>query len=150
MEEVLETFQPLAHRLENVGTVNGADCINDSIATSPEASIAAIQAFAGKRIFLIAGGSDKGLDYSVWGNFVREKVHKVFLIGAIQEKMANAIGSAENIFLANSLEEAVTQAKSELEPADILLLSPATASYDSFSDFRERGEKFKNLIREFE
>jgi UDP-N-acetylmuramoylalanine--D-glutamate ligase len=146
VESVLKNFKGLPHRLEPVGSINGVDYFNDSIATTPDPSIAALHSFE-QPIFLIAGGSDKGANFTEWGRACQlaPNLKKVLLIGLTAPKLAEALpeGLYENC---DTLEVAVSYAKTHAKPGDCILLSPACASFDQFENYKARGEAFKKLL----
>ncbi len=147
--EVAKTFVGVAHRLEWVRTVNQVAYVNDSIATAPDRTFAALAAIKG-RMVLIAGGYDKHLDYSEFGLRVAESnVHTVVLMGQTAEKIAVALrlgGAQCEVVPVDSLEAAVEAARSRAYPGETVLLSPASASYDMFSSFEERGLRFREIV----
>lgn len=141
-------FRGAPHRLEWVRTVNGADWYNDSIATSPQRSIAALKAFD-KPLVLMLGGRDKDLP---WGELVKEsqqRARKVVLFGEVADQLKTLFNKAgvDSVQVGN-LSEAVTAAASAAQPGGVVLLSPGAASYDQFKDFEARGEQFSQLVKE--
>jgi UDP-N-acetylmuramoyl-L-alanine---L-glutamate ligase len=150
IQKGISSFVPLEHRLEFVGTFGKIDFYNDSIATIPEASIAAIKAI-GNVDTVILGGYDRGIDYSDFIEFlISSDVKKLIFMGAAGQRMMDIIKSktsnAKELFFAPDLREAVDIAKKQTAPEKACLLSPAAASYDMFSNFAERGKAFKNLV----
>ena len=154
----IKEFIGVEHRLEFVKELNGVKYYNDSIGTSPASTIAGLNAFD-ENIVLLAGGSDKGLDYTEIGETIAKKVRVLLLTGPTSEKIKNAVLSAlaiENsntqpeirIIPCKNLEEAVQRANKEAKTGEIVLLSPASASFDAFKNFMERGEKFKQFVNE--
>ena len=165
--EAVKQFTGVEHRLEFVRELDGVKYYNDSIGTSPASTIAGLNAFD-ENIVLIAGGSDKGLDYTEIGKAIAQKVGTLVLTGPTAEKIEAAINQAinfekhfgdggENVSTQNvtkikeiihcqNLQEAVKTAKQKAKPGDIVLLSPASASFDAFKNFMERGEKFKEFV----
>ncbi len=147
MARVLTSFSGVEHRIEPVATINGVPYYNDSKATNPESSIKALEAFSG-HIILIAGGRDKNTDLSEFMRLVRERVEQLILIGEASDRFE---GSArdhgiQNIFRAPTLEAAVQKARAEAVPPQVVLLSPACASYDMFDNYEQRGRVFKDLV----
>ena len=142
--EVLATFEGVEHRLERCETRDGVTFYNDSIATSPERTMMALRALD-RPIVLIAGGSDKGLNYEEMGRLVSERTKQVVLIGETAEKIAKTIHGVpvEN---AEDLERAVQIAARASVEGDVVLLSPASASYDQFANFEDRGRQFKRFV----
>ncbi|MBL7159178.1 UDP-N-acetylmuramoyl-L-alanine--D-glutamate ligase [Candidatus Microgenomates bacterium] len=148
-------FKGLEHRLEFVREVEGVKYYNDSFSTTPETAIAAIKAFK-KPIILIAGGSEKGLDYTELGKeIVNSSVKTLILIGQIADKIEKAVRkNSKTPKLKNSklkiiknlktMKEIIKEARIEANPGDIIVLSPASASFDMFKNYKERGKQFKN------
>lgn len=145
--EACKEFMPIAHRIEFVRERCGIKFYNDSKATNPDAVIKAIDAMNGK-IILIAGGKDKGVDYGDMVVKIKSKVKCLILIGEAKKNIANRCRSLNynNIVFAETLEEAVDVANSYANVGDNVLLSPACSSYDMFSSYVERGNKFKEKV----
>ena len=150
--QAITEFNGVEHRLEFVRELDGVKYYNDSIGTSPASTIAGLNSFD-ENIILLAGGSDKGLDYTEIGKKISEKVGTLILTGPtapiIEKATLNAIaenGNSVNIIHCNDLEEAVKKAQKVAKTGDVVLLSPASASFDAFKNFMERGEKFKELV----
>ncbi len=153
MRDVVSTFTGVAHRLELVREANGVAYYNDSIATSPSRAVAGIRSFD-RPIHLIAGGYDKRLPFDEFARTVVERVKTLILIGeagpAIHRAVMEAGGGAKpKIISAGSLEEAVSLARESAVSGDVVLLSPACASYDMFPNFEVRGEQFRKWVRAF-
>ena len=148
IREQIKSFQPVEHRIEFVANVNGKSFYNDSKATNPEASFVAIKAFEGKKLTLIAGGRDKNTDLTEFcKDYINKYVNTVILIGEATQRFKENMeqNGFTNIILSNSLEEAVdTSLNLENE---VVLLSPACASYDMFNSYEHRGEVFKNYVK---
>ncbi len=149
---VLKTFQGVEHRIEFVRELGGVKYFNDSKATNTDSAIKALETFAG-HIVLIAGGDDKGTDLTDFLNLVNERVDYLILVGdAAARFKACALEKnfpAEKILEAGySMERAVALAKEISRPPQVVLLSPACASFDMYSDFEERGRDFKRIVRE--
>jgi len=148
----LPHFRPLPHRLELVGQINGVCWYNDSKATTPQAAIAALEAFD-QAIILIAGGYDKHLPFDEFGQKITEKAKVAILIGQTAPKIASAIRTTHHarrttqIKIAESLDEAVELANQLAVSGDIVLLSPACASYDMFENYEHRGREFARLAQ---
>jgi UDP-N-acetylmuramoylalanine--D-glutamate ligase len=143
----LRTFPGVAHRLELVATVAGVRFVNDSKATNVASTLVALQAFPGA-VHLIAGGRGKRQDFSPLTALVAERCKAVYLIGEAAGELAAMLEPADvPVDLAGDLRHAVADARSVAVPGDVVLLSPACASYDQFRDFEERGEKFRELVR---
>jgi UDP-N-acetylmuramoylalanine--D-glutamate ligase len=146
---VLKTFKPIEHRLEKVLTIDGVDYINDSKGTNPGATIKALRAFPGRPIVLIAGGKDKSADFSALSAEITGSVKSLILLGETKDKLAAAVKAEgfEKYIKVDTLAEAVTAASKRATEGDLVLLSPACASWDMFSDFESRGNIFKELVR---
>lgn len=148
MAAVLTTFTGVEHRIEPAATVDGVTYYNDSKATNPESSIKALEAFSG-HIILIAGGRDKNTDLGEFMRLVSRRVDHLILLGEAAERFAAAAAAAgvACIHRVADFPAAVTLAHSLARPPQIVLLSPACASYDMFNNYEERGRAFKDLIR---
>ena len=147
--ETIKNFKGVEHRLEFVRELNNVKWYNDSIGTSPASTIAGLNAF-NEDIILLAGGSDKGLDYKEVGEAIAKKVRTLILTGPtatkIEEATRNAVnGDKVEICFVENLEEAVKLANKKARKGDIVLLSPASASFDAFKNFEDRGNKFKEF-----
>ncbi len=145
--ETLRTFRGVVHRLEPVAEINGVEFINDSKGTNPDASIKALEAYD-KPIVLLAGGRNKGSDFTEFARKVKEKVRCLVILGECREEIRTAVLETgfTNILEADTFDQAVTTAATEAKPGEIVLLSPACASWDMFRDFEERGERFKEVV----
>ena len=149
--EAVKNFKGVEHRLEFVREIDGVKYYNDSIGTSPASTIAGLNAFD-ENIILLAGGSDKGLDYKEIGEVIAKKVGTLILTGPTAQKIEEATKQALSeeksikIIHTNNLEESVRVAKEKARSGDIVLLSPASASFDAFKNFEERGNYFKTLV----
>jgi UDP-N-acetylmuramoylalanine--D-glutamate ligase len=145
--EGLRTFAGVPHRLELIREIDGVRWVNDSKATNPEAAERALGAYPpGLRVIL--GGSLKGSSFAGLAGRARESgVARAYLIGEAADEIAEAL-AAQGVRFQNSrnLENAVADARAEAETGDVVLLSPACASYDQFRDFEERGERFRELV----
>ncbi len=146
IQKALKSFKPIEHRLEYVRTLDGTDYYNDSKATNPEASIVAINSFKDKRVVLIAGGRDKMTSLKEFIDVIKEKISKVILIGEATKRFRDELSQQGYINTVNSksLEEAIDIAS--LDKPDVVLLSPACASFDMFESYEKRGEAFKNYV----
>ncbi len=145
-------FKGVEHRLEFIREINGAKWYNDSIGTSPTRTIAGLSSFE-EPIVLIAGGYDKHLDYTPIAKPILEHVRSLVLLGATAEKIKKAVeeeqkkqGKVLDIHLCHTLQEAVAIAKSVSQKGDVVLFSPASASFDMFKNFAERGNCFKDIV----
>lgn len=143
--EAICDYQPLAHRLETIGVFHGVEFINDSKATNIDAMEKAIRTFT-RPVILVAGGKDKGFDFSAVTPLIRERVKACFLIGEMRETMLRAWGEATACTLAESMEEAVQGALAVAAPGDVCLFSPGCSSYDMFEDYEERGDVFRHAV----
>ena len=146
----IKEFTGVEHRLEFVREINNVKWYNDSIGTSPASTIAGLNSFD-ENIILIAGGSDKGLNYDEIGKVIADKVGSLVLCGPTSEKIEEATKKSLNgknieFYHAENLQEQVDIANKISKPGDIVLLSPASASFDAFKNFMERGEKFKEFV----
>ena len=140
----LSTLKPLAHRLEHIPSTDGLCWINDSKATNVEATMAGIAGAPSPQILLLGGEGKEGADYTALLPLIKERVHTVICFGAerdiIQEQLPAAISCV-------SLDEAISKARSIAQKGDNIVLSPACASFDAFSNFVERGLYFASLVR---
>jgi len=139
-------FKAVEHRIEYVATVRGVEYYNDSKATNVDATIKAIESFLAN-IHLILGGKDKGSDYSVLHDLLRQRVKRVYTIGAAAAKIESQIGGTTEIVPAGTLEKAVDLAAKAAQPGDIVLLAPACASFDQFENYQHRGRVFKDTVK---
>ena len=146
IKERLMSFKAIEHRLEYIRTIEDTDYYNDSKATNPEASIVAINSFENKRVVLIAGGRDKKTTLKDFIQVVKEKISKVILIGEATKRFRDELSQNGYINIVNSktLEEAIDIAS--LDKPDVVLLSPACASFDMFESYEKRGDAFKNYV----
>lgn len=152
--KVLTTFKGVEHREEFVRELNGVKWYNDSIGSSPTRTIAGLASFK-EKVILIAGGYDKHLDYTDMGKYILDHVKILILLGQTKEKIKQATlkeqkerdnGEVLPIFECSTLEEAVEIAYKNSVNGDIVFFSPASASFDMFKNFVERGRKFKDLV----
>ena len=146
VETVLKEFPGLEHRLEFVREKNGVAYINDSKGTNVGAVVKSVEGFT-RPVILIAGGLDKGSDFSPLYDLFRRKVKLLILIGKAADKMAKVLGTATETVLAKTLEDGVRLAAAKAVSGDVVLLSPACASFDMFKDFEDRGRQFKEAVR---
>ncbi|MEK6619591.1 MAG: hypothetical protein AABZ26_01295, partial [Chloroflexota bacterium] len=167
--DVLRSFEGLPHRLEAVGERDGVLWVNDSQGTTPYATIPALSAH-GRPPVVILGGVGKDADFTDLGREVVARARGAVLIGQAADEIAAAIEAARRASLptlrpragtsmeletgpivrhAKDLAEAVEQARTLAQPGDVVLLSPACASFDMFASYEERGERFRELVREF-
>ncbi|MBR5471272.1 MAG: UDP-N-acetylmuramoyl-L-alanine--D-glutamate ligase [Oscillibacter sp.] len=146
------TFGGVEHRIELVRTRNGVRWYNDSIASSPSRTIAGLRAFP-EKVILIAGGKDKGIPYDEIGPVINEHVKLLILCGATAGVIRAATEQAENfaalpILEAQDYHEAVAMADQAASEGDVVILSPASTSFDRFANFMERGRVFKQIVNE--
>ncbi len=150
------SFGGVEHRNEHVRTVNGVSFYNDSIGSSPSRTMATIRSF-GDRVILIAGGYDKHLSYDEMGEVLAERVKCLVLFGQTSDKIEAALkygvkksgrGTGIPVYRCTSMEEAVRTAYENAVPGDVVLLSPASASFDHYRNFEERGNHFKKIVLE--
>jgi len=140
----VRSFKAVEHRLEYVATIRGVEYYNDSKATNVDATIKALESFP-SGVHLILGGKDKGSDYSVLNGLLRERVKRVYTIGAAAQKIESQI--AGEVVASGTLENAVKQASASAGSGDVVLLAPACASFDQFQNYEHRGRVFKELVR---
>ena len=147
IRDVLMTFQGVAHRLEPVRMHNGVQYVNDSKGTNPDSTIKAIEAY-GNPIVLILGGLNKGSDFAPLASLVKEKVKQVVVLGEAKDVIINALDEAGfgAYTKVETFEEAVLTAAGLAESGDVVLLSPACASWDMFKSYEERGDLFKQIV----
>jgi UDP-N-acetylmuramoylalanine--D-glutamate ligase len=153
MTETARSFQGIPHRLEFIRRVRGADWYNDSIATTPDRALAAVRAFKGPKV-LLAGGQDKDLP---WENFAQEVIRRVdhlILFGQAAQKIQRHIkdavkdGLKPTMVICESLADAVQAAAKVAEEGDVVVLSPGGTSFDEFTNYEVRGERFRALVEE--
>ena len=149
IREAIQEFKAVEHRLEYVGTIKGVEYFNDSKATNVDATIKALASFP-KNIHLILGGKDKGSDYTVLNDLLRERVKRVYTIGAAAEKIESHIKGAAEIVHAETLDNAIRRAAAVAQPGDIVLLAPGCASFDQFQSYNHRGRVFKEVVHSLE
>jgi UDP-N-acetylmuramoylalanine--D-glutamate ligase len=147
---VLRSFRAIEHRLEHVAAIGGVDYINDSKGTNPGATVKALQSFPGRKKILIAGGKDKGGDFSELAVLIKNEVRLLLLIGETKDQLSKDVAAAgfTDYRTFQTMEEAVIDASKAAEPGDLVLLSPACASWDMFTDYEARGNLFKQLVRD--
>ena len=149
VESVVETlmeFPGLEHRLEFVREIIGVEYINDSKGTNVGAVVKSLESFS-RPLILIAGGRDKEGDFSALRPYVKGRVKALVLIGEAREKISKALGDLTETRFSESLEEAVAISRQIAAKGDVILLSPACASFDMFRDFEDRGAQFKKIVR---
>src|SRR5688500_19185575 len=148
IREAVQTFENLEHRMEPVATVRGVEFVNDSKATNVNSTWYALESMT-KPTILILGGVDKGNDYSLIMDMVKEKVKAIICLGVDNRKIHEAFGNiVSTIANTSSTPEAVHAAFLFAEKGDVVLLSPACASFDLFKNYEDRGNQFKHAVRE--
>ena len=148
IKEVARNFSGVEHRIELFREFNGIKFYNDSIASSPTRTLAALNSFS-QKLIMISGGYDKKIPFDTIGKPVQEKVKELVLVGATAEKIKTAVenaGSDTHITVCRSFEEAVQTAYGYAKEGDIVILSPMCASFDLFDNFMQRGNRFKELV----
>jgi len=153
IRSVCEEFEGVEHRLQWLGEKNGVGFVNDSTSTTPVAGLAALDSLEGKRILLIAGGADKKLDLQPFAEAAAARTHKIALLRGdatpvLQEIIASANGGNKIVGTFDDLRSAVHRLFEEAAPGDVLLLSPACASFGMFRNEFHRGECFMEIVRE--
>ena len=148
--KAIKEFSGVEHRLEFVREINGVKWYNDSVSSSPTRTIAGLNSYD-EKIVLIAGGYDKNLDYSPIARPILDKVSKLILFGSTADKIYDAVMNAKKdenieIYREKSLEDVVSRAYSVAKDGEIVLFSPASASFDMFKNFADRGMQFKDLV----
>lgn len=146
IREAVQTFENLEHRMEPVATVRGVEFINDSKATNVNSTWYALESMS-KPTVLILGGVDKGNDYALLADLVQEKVKAIVCMGIDNKKIHEAFGEAVRVVDTDSAEDAVQASYSLATPGDVVLLSPACASFDLFKNYEDRGTQFKEAVR---
>lgn len=154
IRETAVEFKGVPHRIEFVREYNGVKYYNDSIASSPARTTAGLESFGETKVILIAGGYDKKIPFDDFGAVINNCVKKLVLVGATSEKIEKAVRSADNyeglsIYPCDSFEGAVQKARDIAESGDVILLSPACASFDLFKNFEVRGDTFKEIVKNF-
>ncbi len=150
IRDFARTFGGVEHRIELIRTLDGVRWYNDSIASSPSRTIAGLRSFP-EKVVLIAGGKDKGISYDSLGPVVNDHVKLLILCGATAGVIRRAVEQAPNyagleIFDVADYEEAAALARSRTQPGDVVMLSPASTSFDRFANFMERGRVFKDVV----
>ena len=146
IHQAVRNFKAVEHRLEFVARIAGVDYYNDSKATNVDATIKALESFPAN-IHLILGGKDKGSEYTALNDLLRQRVKRVYTIGAAAAKIESQIQGAAEIERAETLENAVQRASQSAVAGDVILLAPACASFDQFQNYEHRGQVFKDAVR---
>lgn len=139
-------FGGVAHRMEPVAERGGVRWVNDSQATIPMAAMAALEAYAPAPVILIAGGRGKGLDYRALTDAIAGRARSAILIGETAAELAQLLGDRLPVLRASNMDEAVESAALLARPGDVVLLSPAAASFDMFEDYAARGDAFRRAV----
>lgn len=145
----LMSFKGVPHRLEKVRVLNGVTYINDSKGTNVDSTVKALESFS-QPIWLILGGQDKGSPYLPLKSLIIKKVRGIFLIGESSRKIYSELKGSCEIFFSKTLPRAVQESSRKARRGDIVLLSPACASFDQFRNFEDRGNQFKKFVKELE
>jgi UDP-N-acetylmuramoylalanine--D-glutamate ligase len=145
IQQSLDSFEGLEHRLEWVGRWNGVNVYNDSKATNVASTLTALMSLD-EPIILLAGGRDKGGDYSLLREPLKERVKALILMGEAREKMQGAFQDLLPCHLVGGMEEGIRVARSLARAGDAILLSPACSSFDMFTDYEDRGRTFKKIV----
>ena len=148
--QAISEFKGVEHRLEFVREVDGVKWYNDSVSSSPTRTIAGLNSY-NERIVLIAGGYDKNLDYTPLARPILDKVSKLILFGATKDKIYDAVMNEKTnenieIYVEDGLDDVVNRAREVAVPGEVVLFSPASASFDMFKNFAIRGEMFKDKV----
>ncbi len=150
IRDAVKKFKAVEHRLEFVATIRGVGYYNDSKATNVDATIKALESFPAN-IHLIVGGKDKGSDYTLLNQLLRDRVKRVYTIGAAAAKIESQIVSAKDggpeLVHAETLENALRKASASAQSGDVVLLAPACASFDQFRSYEHRGKVFKEVVQ---
>jgi UDP-N-acetylmuramoylalanine--D-glutamate ligase len=147
IREAVQSFESIEHRMEFVVTIRGVDFINDSKATNVNSTWYALESM-NKPVILILGGVDKGNDYSMLHELVKEKVKAIVCLGTDNAKIHEAFNNDVPVIIdTHSADNAVKSSFEMAEPGDVILLSPACASFDLFNNYEDRGEQFKKAVR---
>jgi UDP-N-acetylmuramoylalanine--D-glutamate ligase len=144
----LRTFKNAPHRLESVAIINGVEFVNDSKATNVDSVVYGLGSYTGPLVW-IAGGVDKGNDYSLIEKEVKQKVRTLICLGKENDKLKKAFGNVvSTIKETQSVKELVRIALAEAKKGDVVLLSPACASFDLFKNYEDRGDQFREAVIE--
>ncbi|MFH1868651.1 MAG: UDP-N-acetylmuramoyl-L-alanine--D-glutamate ligase [Candidatus Omnitrophota bacterium] len=149
MKKVLLGFKGLKHRFQNIADIDGINYIDDSKSTTVDACKAALLSCRDS-VILIAGGRDKGSDFSIIRGLIEKRVKAVILIGEAREKIRRALEGASNIHDARDMDEAVNISHDIAKRGDAVLLSPMCASFDMYKDYKHRGEAFQVAVKKLE
>jgi UDP-N-acetylmuramoylalanine--D-glutamate ligase len=145
IQNVIDRFEGLEHRLEFVREVRGVRFFNDSKGTNVGSVVKSLQSFS-EPVILIAGGKDKNGDLGPLKELIRKRVKHLILIGEARERMNCELGGLTDTTIAKTMEEAVVLARQKAKGGEVVLLSPACSSFDMFKDYKERGQVFKEAV----
>jgi UDP-N-acetylmuramoylalanine--D-glutamate ligase len=145
IRQAVRDFKAVEHRLEFVGTIRGVDYYNDSKATNVDATIKALESFPA-HIQQHPRAREQDSDYTVLNDLLRQRVKRVYTIGAAAAKIESQIKGAEVVH-AETLENAIRKANAVAQSGDVVLLAPACASFDQFKSYEHRGKIFKEIVR---
>ncbi len=145
VQDVLDRFKGLEHRLEFVREIEGVRFYNDSKGTNVGSVVKSLQSFS-EPVILIAGGKDKNGDLSPLEELVQKRVKRLILLGEAKERMNRELGGLTDTAMVKTMEEAVSLARQKAKGGDVVLLSPACSSFDMFKDYKERGRVFKEAV----
>lgn len=145
IKDALASFKGVEHRIEFIRTINGVSYYNDSKATNVDSVIVALKSF-NNPILLILGGRDKGNDYSLIENLVREKVKKIYAIGESAQKVFDYFNKIVETQICKDFQEIAEYSLKDADKNDVILLSPACASFDMFNNYEHRGKVFKEIV----
>src|SRR6266853_3698854 len=146
VRQAVKEFRAVEHRLELAATINGVTFYNDSKATNVDATMKALESFPAN-IHIILGGKDKGSDYTMLNDLLRQRAKRVYTIGAAAAKIESQIASAAEIVPSHTLENAIRNASESAQAGDVVLLAPACASFDQFQNYEHRGRVFKEVVQ---
>ncbi len=149
MRVALSSFAGVPHRLETVAMIAGVTYVNNSMCTNAAAGVSSLRAFD-RPLVVIAGGRDKGLDLSPYLREIADRARCAVLVGEVRDRLATELRSLglERVRIADDLAHAVSIAREEARPGDVVILAPGCSSFDMFRDFEDRGDQFRRLVRE--
>jgi len=148
LEETFQQFQPLPHRMEKVAQIDGICFVNDSKATNVDSVKKALETFPDRSVILIMGGKDKGFSFSELQDLIRKKVSYLLVLGETAKKISEQLGDCGvPIAFVSSLVEAVKTGYQKARAGQTVLLSPGCSSFDMFTNYKERGDVFKNAVK---
>jgi len=145
--DTVRNFEGIPHRIEFVRSKNGVDIYNDSKGTNVDAVKRALESFS-RPVILLMGGRDKGGDFGILSALIGEKVKKVILFGEARDKIGSFIEGITDTGWSENLKDALEKAYESASPGDVILLSPGCSSFDSFANYKERGNYFKEIARD--